>query len=704
MLGGMWGAAPRFRRQTRLAALIGVALGVAALAPATVLAQFESSAQPASTRLADKQSAPLQARRRVRDKQPPTRPTGLRQVASSHAKIFVQWKPSRDNRRVRGYRVYLQSASVGTTQQTNYVFGSLRCNSTYSVSVAALDAAGNRSLRAWLRISTRKCKTRDTQAPTAPAFVEATGSTADSVAFAWPASLDNVGVAGYDLFSNGNKVGTTTATSYTFGSLSCGTSYTLAVDAYDGAGNRSPSAAVQASTSPCPDTSPPTVPGLPTQTGSTATSISILWSASLDNVGVAGYDLFSNGNKVGTTTATSYTFGSLSCGTSYTLGVDAYDGAGNHSGQATITGTTSACSAGSPSVFVATTGADTNSCTQAAPCKTFQRAYNVAQPGGVVEVAAGNYPDQTINGTKSAPSVVFQPASGASVYVNDFFIYATNLELRNFGTSYWETHASANGVTMRNIDTGPFIIYGSSNVNVIGGDIGPSYGNGSATNDAFITYENGTIAPHNIVIDGAYFHDFKLGYVGDHGQCLMVVGGVGITIRNSRFQRCDIYSIFFTQWAGPDPPSNVLLENNFFDKSTNYGSYTQCCTYYSVQFAAHMSNFTNITVRNNSSLQPISFEAGPPVSNVQVIANVGPLDGCSSGVSYLYNVSSGVKCGTTDKTAPSGFVDPSTLNLHLAPGSAAINAGDPASYPSADIDGQSRPMGGTPDAGADEAG
>jgi hypothetical protein len=34
----------------------------------------------------------------------------------------------------------------------------------------------------------------------------------------------------------------------------------------------------------------------------------------------------------------------------------------------------------------------------------------------------------------------------------------------------------------------------------------------------------------------------------------------------------------------------------------------------------------------------------------------------------------------------------------------ARGAGDPSSYPPTDLDGQSRPLGGTPDAGADEAG
>ena len=40
--------------------------------------------------------------------------------------------------------------------------------------------------------------------------------------------------------------------------------------------------------------------------------------------------------------------------------------------------------------------------------------------------------------------------------------------------------------------------------------------------------------------------------------------------------------------------------------------------------------------------------------------------------------------------AAAGFLDANN-NLHFAAGSAAINAGDPSSYPSHDIDGQTRP-------------
>ena len=57
------------------------------------------------------------------------------------------------------------------------------------------------------------------------------------------------------------------------------------------------------------------------------------WSASTDNVGVTGYDVYRNGTKIATTglSATSYTYTALTCNTTYTVGLVAFDAAGNRS-------------------------------------------------------------------------------------------------------------------------------------------------------------------------------------------------------------------------------------------------------------------------------------------------------------------------------------------------------------------------------------
>src|SRR5687768_17674383 len=58
-------------------------------------------------------------------------------------------------------------------------------------------------------------------------------------------------------------------------------------------------------------------------------------------------------------------------------------------------------------------GSDSNPCTAQRPCRSFDRAYRVASPGQVVEVAGGTYPGQgvRVDAAKSSSSdVVFRPA------------------------------------------------------------------------------------------------------------------------------------------------------------------------------------------------------------------------------------------------------------------------------------------------------
>ena len=78
---------------------------------------------------------------------------------------------------------------------------------------------------------------------------------------------------------------------------------------------------------PASDTTAPTKPGTVTVANSTTTSVSIAWGASTDNVGVKEYGLYRDTTSAGATTALNSTFSGLSCGTSYSLSVDAVDAA-----------------------------------------------------------------------------------------------------------------------------------------------------------------------------------------------------------------------------------------------------------------------------------------------------------------------------------------------------------------------------------------
>jgi hypothetical protein len=95
------------------------------------------------------------------------------------------------------------------------------------------------------------------------------------------------------------------------------------------------------------DTTPPSTPQNPTVTGTTASSVSLSWSASSDNVGVTGYDIFrrqgtsGSFSQVGSAGGTTFTSGRLAPDTTYQFFVVARDAAGNSSGNsATVTATT----------------------------------------------------------------------------------------------------------------------------------------------------------------------------------------------------------------------------------------------------------------------------------------------------------------------------------------------------------------------------
>ncbi|MEV7069408.1 cellulase family glycosylhydrolase [Streptomyces sp. NPDC093990] len=103
------------------------------------------------------------------------------------------------------------------------------------------------------------------------------------------------------------------------------------------------------------DTQAPTAPGTPTASAVTATSAHLSWTASSDNVGVAGYDVVrvSGGTEteVAASTTSSVTVTGLSAGTAYSFAVYARDAAGNRSARsATVSVTTSNTPAGSCSV------------------------------------------------------------------------------------------------------------------------------------------------------------------------------------------------------------------------------------------------------------------------------------------------------------------------------------------------------------------
>ncbi len=89
------------------------------------------------------------------------------------------------------------------------------------------------------------------------------------------------------------------------------------------------------------DTEAPTIPTNLSSSNITSVGFDISWTASTDNVGVTGYNVYINGTLSGTPTTTDYSFSGLTPSTDYTVEVEAKDAAGNISDAASISVTTS---------------------------------------------------------------------------------------------------------------------------------------------------------------------------------------------------------------------------------------------------------------------------------------------------------------------------------------------------------------------------
>jgi hypothetical protein len=292
--------------------------------------------------------------------------------------------------------------------------------------------------------------------------------------------------------------------------------------------------------------------------------------------------------------------------------------------------------------------------------------------------------------------VVFRPAPGASVTLNGWLnVYGAHISFQDMKVNGgWQTYDGTDDITFRNLSVnGEILTQSSSNISVIGGDVCCSVD----TKSQFGNWPPGTDNT-NILIDGVSFHDVSRSNSSVHVECLLIGGTIGLTIRNSKFWNCDVFDVSIGEMNGSSSPRNLVIENNFFGTSNGY---------FSFDFNTNTRSLTNVTIRNNSATQEMYLgNAIGTLTNVVATGNIAPVSpwNCDGRIAYSYNVFQGGTCGSTDMNASAGFRNAGALDLHLNPGSPAINHGNPSNYPGLDIDGNTRPMGGVPDAGADEAG
>lgn len=373
--------------------------------------------------------------------------------------------------------------------------------------------------------------------------------------------------------------------------------------------------------------------------------------------------------------------------------------------------------------YVAPDGSDRAMCTASAKCASFSRAYDVASPGDVVEIASGTYSAQTLSAgsaKSSSERVVLRPAQGATVTVTGDLSAGNNktgtgpkhFEVQNIRVTgavriSWGTE----DVVLRNIDAGVLNLTSTRNVRVYGGDYGP-WADGISHIKACL--EPGCFPAEDILIDGALFHDYTIRDPAKHSECLMMWPGRRVTIRNSTFRNCTDFGVlvkpYNTRLVGA--PADITLENNLLDTPMLGDTATVQCVPNCPRGGNAIAitdgsneTWAGVALRYNSTSGGIRVDKA--VSDVVVKGNIAQKEqsfSCFPNVMFSYNVWSGVRCSASDRSAAlSGvFVNasPPVVDFRLKVGSRAIGAGDPADHPAHDQAGRLRPLVFPPDSGA----
>ncbi len=309
----------------------------------------------------------------------PTVPTDLVARPASPTKVNLTWTASTDNVGVAGYKIYRGGSLLATVSSAaGYSDTSVVANTTYAYTVSAFDAAGNESAQSASASATT---------PVAEIIIDNPAAEVNGVWSSGTASTDKYGAdylyastaetegktviwrpnlayeGNYDVYcwypqggnratnapyviSSGGSQATVNINQQADGGkwvlLASGRHFLAGTTDYVKLGNGTGATgsivcadAVRFVTVsvvvPGPDTVAPTVPTGLTATLVSSTQVDLAWSASTDNVGVAGYKIYRNGNYLASHTGAAYSDTTAVANVAYTYTVTAFDAAGNES-------------------------------------------------------------------------------------------------------------------------------------------------------------------------------------------------------------------------------------------------------------------------------------------------------------------------------------------------------------------------------------
>ncbi|UTD16858.1 T9SS type A sorting domain-containing protein [Tenacibaculum mesophilum] len=318
------------------------------------------------------------------DTEAPSAPTNLAASSITATSLTLNWTASTDNVGVTGYDVYQGATKIGSSTTTSYNVTGLTASTAYTFTVKAKDAAGNISVVSNTANATTTAATItyctskgnsvsdeyigrvqlgsiDNSSGGGNGYSDHTGISTDlekgksntiTITPTWTGTKYDEGYGvwiDYNQDGDFSDAGETVWTKAKSKDTPVSTSFTVPSSAMDGTTrmrivmkyNATPTAC-EASfsygevedytvniTAAVADTQAPTAPSSLASSNVAQTTLTLSWTASTDNVGVTGYDVYQGTTKLTTVTTTSYNVTGLTANTAYTFSVKATDAAGN---------------------------------------------------------------------------------------------------------------------------------------------------------------------------------------------------------------------------------------------------------------------------------------------------------------------------------------------------------------------------------------
>jgi chitodextrinase len=171
------------------------------------------------------------------DFSPPAAPVSLGAAwVGGPSRVELSWPAAIDDVGVVSYEVSRDGQVLGTTPSLAFTDTAIAPAATYTYSVVAIDAGGNRSAPVSAPVTTPS----DLAPPSRPGKLSVKAvSGPRRVNLSWSASTDDVGVTGYRVYRDGAVIATVGTPGYTDSTVAARTKYRYSVSAADAVGNES---------------------------------------------------------------------------------------------------------------------------------------------------------------------------------------------------------------------------------------------------------------------------------------------------------------------------------------------------------------------------------------------------------------------------------------------------------------------------------